>query len=403
MSKSGRVFITGYGIITSIGNNVDENLQSLVNQRHGYGDIEFLNTVHSHDLRCCEIKLADDELRTIGSAKGDSLTRTTLIGLVALREAINNAGLTASDLRKAGLLSSTTTGGIREFERDFNNIVAIDRRGEFEQFSDTAIPGDHTERLAGQVGIHNYVATLSTACSSSANTIMQGAALIRSGRLDCVICGGSEALSKFTINGFNALMILDHEHCRPFDETRSGLNLGEGAAYVVLESASRVERLRKKPLAILAGAGNANDAHHLTASSPEGTGALKAMRLALSHAGIDASEVSYVNAHGTATENNDLSEGTGLKRLFADNIPPFSSTKPYTGHTLAAAGTIEAVFSILALHNNMVWPSLNFKKPIPELGIKPATQLIRNLSMRNVLSNSFGFGGNTSSLLISAV
>lgn len=403
MSRDGRVFITGYGIITSIGKNVDENLQSLIDQRHGYGDIDFLNTIHSRDLRCCEIKLADDDLRAIGNAKGPCLTRTTLLGLVALREAISHAGLSASDLNRSGLLSSTTTGGVREFERDFDNIVAIDRRGDFEQFADTAIPGDHTERLAGQVGIHNYVATLSTACSSSANAIMQGAALIRSGRLDCAICGGSEALSRFTINGFNALMILDHGHCRPFDASRSGLNLGEGAAYIVLESASRVERLRKTPLAVLSGAGNANDAHHLTASSPEGTGALKAMRLALSHAGIDAGEVSYVNAHGTATENNDLSEGTGLKRLFAGQLPPFSSTKPYTGHTLAAAGAIEAVYSMLALHHNMVWPGLNFKSPMPELDIRPAAKLTPNVAMKHVLSNSFGFGGNTSSLLLSAV
>jgi len=403
MSKGGRVFITGYGIITSIGKNAEENLQSLVNQRHGYGDIDILNTAHSHDLRCCEIKITDEDLRALARAEGNGLTRTSLLGLVALREAVQHAQLTKEELNRSGLLSSTTTGGIREFERDFFNILDLDRRGEFEQFADTAIPGDHSERLAGQVGIHNYVATLSTACSSAANAIMQGAALIRSGRLDCAVCGGSEALSKFTINGFNALMILDNEHCRPFDASRRGLNLGEGAAYLVLESEARVERLKKKPLAILAGTGNANDAYHLTASSPEGTGALKAMRLALSHARIDARDIGYVNAHGTATENNDLSEGTGLKRLFAGELPPFSSTKPYTGHTLAAAGSIEAVYSILALQHGMVWPSLNFMSPIPELEIHPATSLIRNVSIRHVLSNSFGFGGNTSSLLLSAV
>jgi 3-oxoacyl-[acyl-carrier-protein] synthase-1 len=403
MSKSGRVFITGYGIITSIGKNVEENLQSLVDKRHGYGDIDFLNTAHSRDLRCCEIKLADEELREIGEAKGSHLTRTTLLGLIALREAIRSAQLTTSDVSRAGLLSSTTTGGIREFEKDFNSILDLDQHGGFEQFADTAIPGDHSERLADQVGIHNYVATLSTACSSSANAIMQGTALIRTGRLDCAICGGSEALSKFTINGFNALMILDNEHCRPFDATRRGLNLGEGAAYLVLESAERVERLGKKPLAVLSGAGNANDAYHLTASSPDGTGALKAMRLALSHANIDARDIGYVNAHGTATENNDLSEGTGLKRLFAGQLPPFSSTKPYTGHTLAAAGSIEAVYSLLALHHQMIWPSLNFNIPIPELDIRPAEDLIKGVPLRHVLSNSFGFGGNTSSLLLSAV
>jgi 3-oxoacyl-(acyl-carrier-protein) synthase len=342
-------------------------------------------------------------LRALSGARGPSLTRTTLLALVAMREAIARAELSPDDLRRAGLLSSTTTGGIREFEKDFNAILDLTQSGLFEQFADTAIPGDHSERLAEQLGIRNYVATLSTACSSAANTIMQGAALIRARRLDCAICGGSEALSKFTINGFNALMILDHEHCRPFDATRRGLNLGEGAAYVVLESAERVERLRKTPLAVMAGAGNANDAYHLTASSPEGTGALKAMRLALSHAGLDAKDVGYVNAHGTATENNDLSEGTGLARLFANTPPPFSSTKPYTGHTLAAAGSIEAVYSILALQQGMIWPSLNFSSPMPELDIRPATELRKGVSLRHVLSNSFGFGGNTSSLLLSAV
>lgn len=403
MNKGGRVFITGYGIITSIGNNAKENLQSLVNQRHGYGNIEWLATAHQQDMRCCEIKLGDQQLRELAGANGTGLTRTTLLALIALKEAIAHAGVTQSELRTAGLISSTTTGGIREFERDFYNIVNPDLHGEFEQFADTAIPGDHTQRLSEITGIRKYVATLSTACSSSANAIMQGAALIRAGRLDCVICGGSEALSKFTINGFNSLMILDNEHCRPFDASRRGLNLGEGAAYLVLESAARVEQHGKKPLAILSGAGNANDAFHLTASSPDGQGALKAMHLAISHAGIDARDIDYVNAHGTATENNDLSEGTGLKRIFAGDIPPFSSTKPFTGHTLAAAGSIEAVYSILALNQRMIWPSLNFKTPMPELDVQPVTQLQQNVVVRHVLSNSFGFGGNTSSLIISAV
>jgi len=153
----------------------------------------------------------------------------------------------------------------------------------------------------------------------------------------------------------------------------------------------------------LSGAGNANDAYHLTASSPDGTGALKAMRLALSHANIDARDIGYVNAHGTATENNDLSEGTGLTRLFSGALPPFGSTKPFTGHTLAAAGSIEAVYSIFALQQGMIWPSLNFNTPMPELDIRPVTELKKNVKVKHVLSNSFGFGGNTSSLLISAV
>lgn len=403
MSRSERVYITGYGIISSIGNNAAENLQSLITERHGYGDITFLNTIHRHDLRCFEVKVDDETLKAMAGITSPGYTRTAMLGLIALREAIAHAGLSAEEMEHCGLLSSTTTGGIREFERDFYDLIDPLRHGAFEAFADTANPGEHAERIANTLGIRNYVATLSTACSSSANAIMQGAALIRSGRLDCALCGGSEALSRFTINGFNALMIFDREHCRPFDATRQGLNLGEGAAYLVLESASRVAQKGRQPLAELTGAGNANDAHHLTASSPEGAGALKAMRLALSHAQLDAADISYINAHGTATENNDLSEGTGLTRLFGDQLPPFSSTKPYTGHTLAAAGAIEAVYSIMAIHQQMLWPGLNFSTPMPELNIRPVKRLVRNASLKHVLSNSFGFGGNTSSLVLSAV
>jgi 3-oxoacyl-[acyl-carrier-protein] synthase-1 len=399
---SERVFITGFGIITSIGKNGEENYQSLLGRRHGFGHIEILETIHREALPSCEIKLHDRELHALLKKSGRGLTRTTLLGLIALNEAINSASLSEREVRAAGLISSTTTGGIREFERYFHENLDLKKHGDFEQFTDTANPGEHCERLAEEIGVRNYISTLSTACSSSANAIMHGAALIRNKKLDRVICGGAEALSKFTINGFNSLMILDSDHCRPFDESRRGLNLGEGAAFLVLESESAIKKSNKTPVAILSGYGNANDAYHQTASSPEGTGAWEAMRSALARAEAIPSSVDYVNAHGTATENNDLSEGIGLKRLFGENVPAFSSTKPFTGHTLAAAGSIEAVYSIMALQHNVVWPSLNFSSPIPELSITPARDLLR-MDIKRALSNSFGFGGNTSSLLFDSV
>ncbi len=401
MSK--RVFVTGYGIITSIGKNGEENYQSLLKRRHGFGEVSILNTVHKKNLPCCEIKFHDKELLEIANISGRGLTRTTLLGLIALREAIQSASLSDDDLLRAGLISATTTGGIREFEKYFNSILDLEQQGDFEQFADTANPGEHCERLADVVGIRKYIATVSTACSSSANAIIQGAALIRNNKLDCVICGGTEALSKFTINGFHSLMIVDPQHCRPFDQSRKGLNLGEGAAYLVLESEAAVDRSGKMPIAELVGYGNANDAFHQTASSPEGTGAWEAMRLALSTAEVSPDSVDYINAHGTATENNDLSEGTGMTRLFGNNLPPFSSTKPFTGHTLAAAGSIEAVYSIMAIQHGTIWPSLNFNAPMPELDITPQKALEQNLNIRKVLSNSFGFGGNTSSLLLASI
>jgi 3-oxoacyl-(acyl-carrier-protein) synthase len=401
---SQRVFITGYGIITSLGKNATENLQSLIDRKAGYGALEVLDTIHRATLHACEVKITDQQLfDSLGIATDTGFTRTTLLGLSALTEAIRMAGLTAEEVHSSGLLSATTNGGIREFERYYYELMDPALRGDFVRFTDTANPGEHCERLADFVGIKRYIGTISTACSSSANTLMQGAQLIRHKKLDRVICGGAEALSKFTINGFNSLMILDTEHCRPFDSTRKGLNLGEGAAYIVLESEQEVERSGRKPIAELKGYGNANDAFHQTASSPDGKGAFIAMEQALAMAGIHPSDVNYINAHGTATENNDLSEGLGIQRLFDNHVPDFSSTKPYTGHTLAAAGSVEAIYCIMALQQQMVWPNLNFANPMPELAITPVQQLKRDASLTNVLSNSFGFGGNTSSLLLASV
>lgn len=399
-----RVFITGIGIITSIGTNTEENLQSLIAAKSGFGTLDILETIHRETLPACEVKLSDERLHTLAGVQHQKgFTRTALFACIAAKEALQSAGLSPAESKQLGLVSATTTGGIREFEKYFHNILDLQQNGDFTQFTDVANPGEHTERLADCLGIKNYLATISTACSSSANAIMHGAQLIKHGKLQRVLCGGSEALSKFTINGFNTLMIHDSKHCRPFDSTRNGLNLGEGAAYVVLESESVVKQQNKKPLAELTGYGNANDAFHQTASSPEGAGAYLAMQAALTMAGLSPDQISYINAHGTATENNDLSEGRGIQKLFGEQVPVFSSTKPFTGHTLAAAGSIEAAFSLLALQHSMVWPSLNFTNQMPELSITPQQELKRNISLRNVLSNSFGFGGNTSALLFSAV
>jgi 3-oxoacyl-(acyl-carrier-protein) synthase len=401
---SQRVFITGFGIITSIGKNAEENLQSLIEGRCGYGPLAVLDSIHRQSVLACEIKMNEVHLcEAAGVSRSGGFTRTSLLGLIALHEAISSARLSVEDVKSSGLISATTTGGIREFEKYYYELMDPSLSGDFERFTDTATSGEHCERIADHVGIKKYLGTVSTACSSSANAMMHGAQLIKNNKLPRVICGGSEALSKFTVNGFNTLMILDSQHCRPFDSTRNGLNLGEGAAYIVLESEASVIQSKKNPIAELKGYGNANDAFHQTASSPDGAGAFMAMKLALNSARVQPSDIDYINAHGTATENNDLSEGLGIKRLFGNSIPYFSSTKPYTGHTLAAAGSVEAAFCLLALRNGMIWPNLNYKNVMPELGIEPVTKLKRSISLKNILSNSFGFGGNTSSLLLASV
>ena len=397
---SERIFITGFGLITAIGNDAEENLQSLQSNRHGYGSIETFETAHKDSIRACEIKLTDLQLaERCGVRLEKGFTRTALLGLAAVREAIQSASLSDAEVRQTGLLSATTTGGIREYEKHFKSVQDLTKKGAFEIHTDTANPGEHTERIADQIGITKYLATVSTACSSSVNTIIQGARLIKNNRLDRVICGGTEALSKFTINGFNSLLILDREHCRPFDATRKGLNLGEGAAYVVLESERVVSKSGKKILGEVKGYRNANDAFHQTASSPEGNGAFLAMNMALESSGLKPSQIDYINAHGTATENNDISEGLALQKLFANKVPAFSSTKPFTGHTLAAAGSVEVVFCLMGMQNGMVFPNLNFKQQMSELSITPVLES-RPMNMKYVLSNSFGFGGNTSSIVL---
>ena len=225
--------------------------------------------------------------------------------------------------------------------------------------------------------------------------------MIRCGEADIVVVGGSECITKFHLNGFNSLMILDTEPCRPFDATRNGLNLGEGAAYLVLESEESAKRRGAKAQALLSGYGNACDAFHQTASSPEGEGAYLAMKKALEMAEIQPSDIDYINAHGTGTPNNDTSESQAMIRLFDGEVPPVSSTKPFTGHTTSASGSIEAVFCILALQHGFLPVNLNWSQPM-ENGIVPVSQPVKK-TLKHVLCNAFGFGGNDSSLLLSSV
>jgi 3-oxoacyl-[acyl-carrier-protein] synthase-1 len=261
--------------------------------------------------------------------------------------------------------------------------------------------GACTEMIADYFGIFSAVDTISTACSSAANAIILGAQLLKSGRADIVLAGGSECITKFHLNGFNTLMILDREQCRPFDTGRAGLNLGEGAAYIVMEKEKTLKMRSVKPLCRLLGYANACDAYHQTASSPQGEGAFLAMKNALENSGLQVSDIDYINAHGTGTQNNDLSEGVAIMRLFGENIPPVSSTKSFTGHSTSASGGVEAVISILALQHNFVPVNLNFSTPMPELTFSPATNDKAPKPLQNVLSNSFGFGGNDSALIFS--
>jgi 3-oxoacyl-[acyl-carrier-protein] synthase-1 len=396
-----RVFITGIGIISAIGKNTGETFASLRAGRHGIGKLSLLDTVHREELPCGEIKLSNEQLGALAGVSDLEMNpRTALLGMIAAEEAVRNASIDPQDKNyRTGVISASTVGGMDKTEINYRNYHLGKPYNNFVLTHDCSYS---TEQIAIRLGFRDMVSTISTACSSSANAIMFGARLIRHGILDRVVAGGTDSMSKFTLNGFNTLMILDKQHCRPFDKNRMGLNLGEGAAFLVLESEKALGK--RTPLCELSGYANANDAYHQTASSPDGYGPYLSMKAALGAVfpGMNPGEISYVNAHGTGTDNNDLTEGIAIERIFGENIPPVSSTKPFTGHTLGAAAAVEAVISILSMQNEMIFPNLNFREKIDELHFKPVTELITGIKLKHVLSNSFGFGGNDSTLIFSA-
>lgn len=376
------IAITGCGIVSSIGIGKEAVAEALCAGRPGIGAPKHLATVHK-ELPVGEVDLPVGEV-----------SRTIQLGILAAKEALEQAGLLmGAPGKRIALVSGTTVGG-------------MDKTEQFYRMGDEVSPeyaaclkyhdcGGCTAGIATHFGIFSFYTTVSTACSSSANAIAVGADLIKTGKADIVLAGGTEALSKFHLNGFNSLMILDGKPCRPFDADRAGLNLGEGAAYVVLEPAGR-----KSPLAYLTGYGICCDAFHQTASSDNGEGAYLAMYEALNMAGLLPSQIDYINAHGTGTENNDRSESAAVIRLFGEkDYPPISSTKSYTGHTTSASGGIEAVICLLAMQKGFIPSNYGWKKPMPG-GIIPSVGE-EGCKLNHVMCNSFGFGGNDTSLIFS--
>ncbi|KAF0199929.1 MAG: 3-oxoacyl-acyl-carrier-protein synthase I [Bacteroidetes bacterium] len=390
--------ITGTGIVAPIGDNASACFHSLVHGRTGIGRIMHLDTVHREIFPVGEVKHSNASLLSMAGLDerpGKFYTRATLMSVIAIREAIAEAGLTEDELRDCALVSATSVGGMDKTEHCYRNpeYTSLD-------YVYTHPCGDTADSICDLLGIQGYRTTLSTACSSGANALMHAALLIRNGIADRVIAGGVDPLCLFTLNGFNSLMILDKEHCRPFDSSRNGLNLGEGAGFLVLESDRSVKSRGAKVHCRLTGFSNTNDAFHQTASSPNGEGAYLAMTQALESAGLEPGQIGYINVHGTGTQNNDLSEGIAIRRVFGEKVPPFSSTKSLTGHALGAAAALEAVFSVLALTNDTLLPQIGFNAPVEETGLIPVTRATK-AELSHVLSNSFGFGGNNSTLIFS--
>ena len=390
------IVITAEGIVSAIGNSEAEVVESLRSRNSGIGEMQFLQSKHK-ELPVGEVKMSNSEMKTaLCIPQAEEVSRTSLMGILAIRQFADSLPKKKdTDSTRIVLISGTTVGTMDITERHFHNILE-EQDLSFLKYHGC---GGSTQRIADYFGCFSDVTTVSTACSSAANAILLGANMIKAGKADVVVAGGSESLSRFHLNGFNSLMILDKERCRPFDETRGGLNLGEGAAFVVLESEEHAKRRGAEIHAYLAGYGNACDAFHQTASSDNGEGAYLAMKEALAMAGLHPEDIQYVNAHGTGTPNNDQSEGVALKRVFGECMPLVSSTKSFTGHTTSASGGIETVICLLAMKYGFVPANLGWQNQI-EGGITP-TLGVDDIKLDNVVCNSFGFGGNDTSLILS--
>jgi 3-oxoacyl-(acyl-carrier-protein) synthase len=386
--------ITGLGIVAAPGNGVGEVWQAISNGASGLRPLSLFSSPRYGQILAGEVR---GDLRDLGAPSRGS--RSDRLGWLAAREAIDSAKLDlGSCAERAGVLLGSSVGGSFSSERFLASLI---KRGRMfaapTRFHECASTVD---LIANDFGLYGPGMTLATACSSGALAIATAAEMIQAGEADVMLTGGADSLSRMTWGGFHALLLVDSAGCRPFDANRAGMSLGEGAAVLVLEAEETARKRGAKILARLVGWGASCDAYHTTAPHPQGAGALAAMQSALRRAGLEPAAINYVNAHGTGTRDNDLAESNALRRLFGDRVPPISSTKRFFGHALAASGAIEAVVCVEALQRQEMPPNPGFSTLDPALGLEPVTKLRRE-SLRHVMSNSFGFGGNNAVLIFS--
>ncbi|MFO0577910.1 MAG: beta-ketoacyl-[acyl-carrier-protein] synthase family protein [Polyangia bacterium] len=390
------VVITGLGVLSALGPDLQAFAAGLRSGRTG------IRRMTLFDASDCRSELAGEcaEPSFASSLTLPSRTsRPDRFGLRAALDAVADAGLSPEKLTGAGLIFGTGTGGAADTEDYLRQLLAggLGAPGQLISHQPSAV----TDLVARVLGLRGPRSTVMTACSSSALAISQARDLIQLGRAPIMLAGGAEGLCRLTSAGFGALRATSPELCRPFDVDRKGLNLGEGAAVLVLESESHARRRGARIHARLLGSGLTCDAHHMTAPHPEGEGALRAMRLALTDAALGPEALGYINAHGTGTPHNDAAESTAVSRLLGERrrAVPMSSIKSMVGHTLGAAGAIEAVASVVALTHGFLPPTVNLMTPDPAFDLDFIPGAAREQQVDVVLSSSFAFGGNNAALL----
>jgi 3-oxoacyl-[acyl-carrier-protein] synthase II len=404
-----RAVITGLGAITPIGNDVDTYWQNLVAGKSGASLITRFDTTNYKTKFACEVK-GFDPLQYFEKQDAKRMDLYTQYAMAAAEQCVKDSGIdfSQSDVNRIGVIMASGVGGIATFEEEVTNFA---QGGSIPRFSPFFITKMIANMATGQIsikyGLHGVTYTTVSACASSNNAICNALDLIRLGRVDAVLAGGAEAaITTAAIGGFNSIKALStlnespETASRPFDKTRDGFVSGEGAGVLLIEELEHALKRGAKIYCELAGYGAASDGFHITATHPEGLGAILAMQSALSDAGITAEEVDYINAHATSTPVGDISECKAIEKVFGESLERVNigATKSMTGHLLGAAGAIEAIACVKAVEQGKIPPTINTKEVDPEFN--PQFNFTLNTACSKpvniAINNTFGFGGHTS-------
>jgi 3-oxoacyl-[acyl-carrier-protein] synthase II len=382
------VAVTGLGVVSPFGTGVKAYWAGV---SAGLCAIRPATLIETEGFRC---RLAAEVPEPVAGSRRRS--RGDRLALAAAREALADAGLPPSVRRDAAVSVGGVGGGMLEAEAWYWRRAGGGARPP--RALRSMFPCSHAEVLGHVLGLGGPRETVVTACSSGAGAIALAADLVAEAVVPAALAGGVDALTRICFMGFNALRLLAPDPCRPFDRDRRGMSIGEGAAFVVLEDAARARARGARAHAVLAGHGSTTDAFHVTAPHPDGEGMVRAMRAALADAGLAPGEIGYVNAHGTATPQNDRIEARAIREVFGEGRVLVSSTKSMIGHTMAAAGALEAVATVLALAHDLAPPTVGLETPDPEIAFDCIPGAAREVALEAAISNSFGFGGQNVTL-----
>lgn len=396
-----RVVITGLGIFCGVGKDVAEFSNALCSGRSGIEPLDLFDVSPFPSRIGAQVK-GYDPLEYFDRRAVRRLSRTDQFGVIAAGEALCVSGV-LGHYSPYDMGVSMGGGAAGMFQGEIWLKALLEGKQERPSLLRGVLPDQTATDIARIFNLGGYQGTITTACSSSATAIGWGADLVASGRQKAVVAGGADTLSMLTFAGFNSLRVVDHEPCAPFSLGRQGISLGEGAAFVVLESEEDALARGARIYGAVRGYALAGEAHHMTAPDPSGTTAARVMREALEHAALDPSQVGWVNAHGTGTPLNDVVESNAMKLVFGERAAqvPLISTKAMTGHCLGAAGAIEAVATVIALNRNIIPQTLNYRGRDPECDLDYCHDGNRPTDSTIALSNSFAFGGNITALVLS--